>query len=117
MNRLLTAVVLGLGVLAIGFGAASGGVAKRTAHLQLVSGNPVKLRGTGFFRGERVRVRVVAGSAVKSKVVYAGRAGGFLVTFATISHHRCDALFAEAVGARGSQARLKPPPQPLCPPN
>lgn len=117
MNRLLTAVVLMLGVIAIGLGAASAGAAKRTAHLQLITGSPLKLRGTGFLKGEKVRVRVVSGSREARKVVYAGRSGVFVAAFPGISHHRCDTLAAEAIGARGSEARLKPRPQPLCPPN
>lgn len=119
MNRLLTAVVLALGVLTIGLaGGAGGAVSKRSAHLQLVDGDPVKLRGSGFLRGERVRVRVVAGSAGKRKVAYAGRTGVFAVTFPTISLDRCSGgLFAEAAGSRGSQAQLKPRAQPACPPN
>ena len=118
MNRLVTAVVLALALalVSIGFGAATAGVSKRSASLQLAGKDPVKLRGTGFLKGERVRVRVVAASAGKSKIVYAGPAGGFVVAFPTIPFDRCNAFFAEAVGARGSHARLKLP-QPACPPN
>lgn len=118
MNRLLTAAVLALAAVTIAVApAATAETSKRTAKLQLAGGNPLTLRGVGFFAGERVRVRVVAGSAKKSKIVYAGRAGRFQVGFPTmIPFDRCNGLFAEAVGARGSLARLKLP-QPLCPPN
>lgn len=118
MNRLLKAAVLALAAVTIAVApAATAETSKRTAKLQLAGGNPLTLRGVGFFAGERVRVRVVAGSAKKSKIVYAGRAGRFQVGFPTlIPFDRCNGLFAEALGARGSLARLKLA-QPLCPPN
>lgn len=116
VNRFVTVLVLALGVLTIALGSAGAEVSKRTPQLRLAAGDPVKLRGTGFLRGERVRVRVVARSAGKSKIVYAGRTGAFMTTFPTISRDRCSGLFAEAVGSGGSHARLKFP-QPLCPPN
>jgi hypothetical protein len=112
----LTVLVLALGVLAITIGSAGAEVSKRSARLQLTAADPVKIRGTGFLGGERVRVRVVTGSAGKSKTVSAVRAGVFVATFPTISRDRCSGLFAEAVGNGCSHARLKLP-QPLCPPN
>jgi hypothetical protein len=117
VNRFLPVLVLALGVLAITVGSAGAEVSKRSARLQLAAGNPVKIRGTGFLSGERVRVRVVAGSAGKRKTVSAGRSGVFVATFPTISRDRCSGLFAEAVGNGGSHAQLKLRPQQLCPPN
>lgn len=116
VTRILMAVTLALAVTAIGVGATAE-ASKRTARLQLADQKPLKLRGVGFLAGEKVRVRVVAGTAKTSKVVYASRAGRFVAGFPTmVPVDRCNGLFAEAVGARGSRARLKLP-QPLCPPN
>lgn len=117
MNRFVPILVLALGVLAITVGSAGAEVSKRSARLQLTAGDPVKIRGTGFLSGERVRVRVVAGHAGKRTTVSAGRAGVFVATFPTVSRDRCSGLFAEAVGNGGSHARLKLRAQPLCPPN
>jgi hypothetical protein len=114
VTRVFIAVTLALAVTAIGVGATAE-ASKRTARLQLADQKPLKLRGVGFLAGEKVRVRVVAGSARTSNVD-ASRAGRFVAGFPTmIPFDRCSALFAEAVGARGSRARLKLP-QPLCPP-
>jgi len=117
VTRIIATGVLALAVAAIGGGAASTAEAsKRVAILQLTGETPLKLRGTGFLAGERVRVRVLAGSSGKRKIVYATRGGSFVVAFPTVPFDRCNGLVAEAVGARGSQARLKFP-QLLCPPN
>jgi len=115
VRKLLISVALSL-IVAAGAGAAFGGEAgKRSASLRLAGGTPVKLRGAGFVSGERVRIRVVSGARSKTRTAYANSAGRFVASFPTIPFDRCNGFAAEAVGSRGSAARLKLP-MPLCPP-
>ena len=113
MVRAIAAIALVLGVPA-----AAGGVAdtstRRTARLHLVDTAPVKVRGTRFVPGERVRVTAISMSK-KMKRVVAGRAGRFAVGFAGLAYDRCSGLLVTAVGSEGSLARFRLP-QPLCPP-
>lgn len=115
MVRAIAAIALVLGVPAA---AVAGGVAdtstQRTARLHLVDTAPVKVRGTRFVPGERVRVTAISMSK-KTKRVVAGRAGRFAVGFAGLAYDRCSGLLVTAVGSEGSLARFRLP-QPLCPP-
>jgi hypothetical protein len=116
MIRAITAIVLIVGVSAIGVAAGSvDGSSERRARLYLADAAPLVLRGTGFVAGERVRVTVSAESTRTRRVV-AGRSGRFVVRFAGVAYDRCNDLLAQAAGSEGSLARLKRP-QPLCPPS
>ena len=113
-----TAVVIALTLsLALVGTAASGGNATSAGKptLKLQSGAPLTLRGAGFVGAERVVVSVRGGRRQSKRVTANGR-GVFVVSFPRISYDRCDALFALAVGSRGSRAGLKMPPR-LCPPS
>jgi hypothetical protein len=83
--------------------------------LRLVDRQPLVLRGTGFKPRERVRVTVSADGDGATRRLRAGARGVFSASFAPMALHRCDALFASAVGASGSSAKLKAQPQ--CPPS
>jgi hypothetical protein len=83
--------------------------------LRLTDSQPVKLSGLRFLPTERVRVAVVAGTARRSRLVRATRAGRFVATFSDLSADRCSGLFASAVGVRGSRATFKLVPV-GCPP-
>lgn len=85
------------------------------ATLKLQGGAPLTLRGARFVPAERVVVSVKRGQR-QTKRVTANDRGSFVVTFPQISYDRCDALFALAVGSRGSRAVLKMLPR-LCPPS
>lgn len=114
--RIALTVVVAVVLAAAGSAAEAGqGTAGGRATLKLVDATPLKLRGTAFLAGERVRVTVSA-RATKAKRVTANAAGSFVVAFPGFSHDRCNALTAFAVGSQGSQARLKIRAQPQCPP-
>lgn len=116
MVRAVAAIALIVGTLAIPVaGGAPDSTSKRTARIHLVSTVPVKVRGTGFVAGERVRVTAIS-EWRRVKRVVATRAGGFTAGFAGASYDRCNGLLVTAVGSEGSLARFKLP-QPLCPPN
>jgi hypothetical protein len=63
------------------------------------------VRGAGFKPSERVRVRVTV-QQLTSKVVVAGRKGGFLVRFPTVKIVNCEGYLVRANGTKGSRATL-----------
>lgn len=83
--------------------------------LRLTDSQPVTLSGLRFQPRERVRVAVVAGTARRSRLVRATRAGRFVATFSDLSADRCNGFFARADGGRGSRATFKLVPV-GCPP-
>jgi hypothetical protein len=85
--------------------------------LQLVSAQPLKVRGAHFRTHERVRVVAAFAEERMTRVVRSTATGGFVVLFSTrLPFDRCsDTLVVTATGARGEEARLKLP-QRACPP-
>ncbi|MGZ8691618.1 MAG: hypothetical protein ACXWZY_05535 [Gaiellaceae bacterium] len=117
--RSLNAVLVLLAALVL-VGAAyafPSGTAATRATLKLVRTEPVLLSGSGFRSAERVRVSAQIDGKTLVRRVVASRVGAFRVAFGTdIVVDRCNSPFAaRAVGARGSEARLKLP-ELLCPP-
>jgi len=88
---------------------------KRSAALQLVSKQPVVLRGVRFVDDERVRVTVYSDGTRSVKRARAVNAGRFFVRFSDVFVDRCSGFRALAVGDEGSRAALKLP-DPACPP-
>ena len=72
--------------------------------IELTAASPIRLRGTRFEAGERVRVTVDDGSTTRKKVVTAGPAGAFVVSFASAAS--CS-LTVTAVGDKGSRASFQ----------
>ena len=68
--------------------------------------DPLKVRGSGFKRRERVRVTVTpTGGAGVTKRFRAKRNGSFTATFGAIQ--ACNGFEAVAVGRRGSRASFQ----------
>jgi hypothetical protein len=88
---------------------------QRSPALRVVDRQPLVLRGTGFRPSEQVRLTVSAGEDSATRRLRAGARGAFSTSFARMALHRCDDLFASAVGESGSRAKLKAQPQ--CPPS
>lgn len=74
----------------------------RQAHLLPTSGNPLRVKGTGFVSGERVRIKVVAGSKRITRRLTASARGSFVVTFKRV--RACEGPTVTARGSRGSRA-------------
>lgn len=91
--------------------------AGNSPSLQLVTSQPLKVRGAHFRPVERVRVVAVFGEERQARVVRATATGGFVVLFAAQpAFDRCsDTLLVTATGSRGDEARLKLPKR-ACPP-
>ena len=85
-----------------------------TARLELVTQAPFTVRGTGFARGESVRVRLLLPKQEIVRRVRASRRGRFSVRFAGATPDRCAGYAIVATGSGGSIARLRR--QPRCPP-
>jgi hypothetical protein len=81
--------------------------------LHPMDSSALTLRGTGFKRGEHVRVLVVERTRA-SKSVNASTGGTFVATFAGVSQNRCTGFSATAVGSDGSHASYKRAPG-MCP--
>ena len=90
--------------------------AKRPAALQLVSKQPLVLRGSRFVDDERVRVTALSEGTRSVRRVRAVNAGRFVVRFADVFVDKCSGFRAVAVGNQGSRAWLKLP-DPACPPS
>lgn len=94
-------------------GAAANGDRASNAALKLTSGTPLRVAGSSFLAGERVRVSAISGRKA-SKQVVANANGRFVATFG-IGYDRCNGLIVIASGSGGSRARLKRP-ELMCPP-
>jgi hypothetical protein len=110
MARVLAAALFLLVPSAAAGGSGDPGAAKMTLAKQA----PLTIRGTGFARGEQVRLNVHA-TRRATKVVSASAAGAFAARFPGLTYDRCLGMSATAVGNRGSHAKLKTPDF-LCPP-
>ena len=106
------AVLLVLAALVTSGAAATGDRTSRPT-LKLTSGTPLRVAGSHFLPGERVRVAAIT-SRKASKQVVANADGNFVVTLG-IAYDRCNGLIVTAIGSRGSRARLKRP-ELMCPP-
>jgi hypothetical protein len=102
-----TLVVLAL-VLTVGSTLGSA-LAAGSPRLQEVSTDPLVVRGTGFQRAERVKVRLTIGDESYRRLVRAGRAGTFRATFTSATVGRCSTFMILARGNEGSRATLRHP--------
>lgn len=102
-------------VVAAAFAGVAVTAEQRSPALRLVDRQPLVLRGTGFKPSERVSVTVSADGDSATRRLRASVRGVFSASFARMALHPCDGLFASAVGASGSRAKLKAQPQ--CPPS
>jgi hypothetical protein len=106
-------LVLTVGAI-LGVSSGTGATAKPT--LRLADMQPLVLKGRSFKRAERVTVTVRVEGARRVDRVRATSSGGFTAVFQSVEYDPCGgALFAGAVGSRGSEASLKLP-QRECPP-
>ena len=81
--------------------------------LTLTSGAPLRVAGSSFLAGERVRVSAIR-TRKASKVVTANSSGRFTVTL-NMGYDRCNGLLVTATGSLGSRVTLKRP-ELMCPP-
>jgi hypothetical protein len=93
-------------MLALGGAGTSAAAQAERATLMPHSLEPLRLKGDGFKRRERVRVVVTPSSGEgRSKRVRAKRDGSFSVTFRGV--RPCDGFEGVAVGRRGSRASFQ----------
>ncbi len=111
--RLLAAATFLVALALLVGGSAQGAAAPR---LRVVDASPVRLAGSGFAPGERVRVRARAGLTRRTRHVRAGSNGRFRVRFAHLAQDPCsESLRATATGSDGHRATVRRAPR-LCPP-
>jgi hypothetical protein len=101
----LLVVALTAGGVAIALGSSS----RSQPHLRLVSGTPLKARGTGFHARERIRTTARTSGQVRLRRVTTDARGAFTVSFGALSLDPCAGFTIVAVGARGDSADLKLP--------
>jgi hypothetical protein len=102
--------------LVIALGGTATASAGSSARVRFSSTDPVTIRGTGFYAGERVRVTLRGPDVKRVRVVVTTPRGAFMARFGSVGIDRCtDSLYAAAVGRRGDRAGAKLP-QPQCPP-
>jgi hypothetical protein len=84
----------------------AGAAAKRRATLMPITGDPFKVRGSGFRARERVRVTVTPsdGDATTRRIRATGR-GTFVLAFSGIQP--CGGVGGVAAGSRGSHASFQ----------
>ena len=71
------------------------------ARLLPVGQAPLRVKGTGFVPGERVRLTLGGGTGLR-KTVQASAEGSFTAVFRGVS--ACDSVTADARGSKGSRA-------------
>jgi hypothetical protein len=109
------ASVLGVGVAAAGGAAGGAAACDGTPRLALAGAHPVKLVGSGFCAGERLRVRARAGEARRTRRVRADDSGAFRLRFGQLRFDPCTSDFrAFAHNSGDLRASLKHA-QKLCP--
>jgi hypothetical protein len=86
--------------------AGSAGAARPLPSVRILALSPVQVRGAHFVGGEKVRVTLTAGKSRLTKTLTASRAGGFVISFGTISAaSRCSGEVSVAAhGARHDSA-------------
>jgi hypothetical protein len=92
-------------VLHDGSGSSATNVASKAARhprLAPVASEPLRVKGTEFVPGEKVRLAVVGGLDRTSRAVTAGSSGSFVAGFPGVTS--CDSVTVTAVGSRGSRA-------------
>jgi hypothetical protein len=111
MRRLGGALVV-LAITAVVLPAVAAPARSALPRLRLTSMSPVRVAGTRFVHGERVRVRY----GTSLRVVRASPAGSFVAQF-TVSADPCNGpVLITAVGTRGDTAAIKLPER-ACPPS
>lgn len=111
----LVAVTVAAGAVAVSVAAARGSFAARDesigqqpattsakASLSLIALDPMKVKGVGFKKLERVRVTLI-GHGKRVRRVQAGLRGSFVVSF---GHVECASYTVTAVGNRGSRVSI-----------
>lgn len=114
MKRTVVALLV-VALTAVGAAIALGGSSRSQPHLRLVSGTPLKARGTGFYARERIRATARASGQVRLRRVTTDARGAFTVSFGALPLDPCGGFTIVAVGARGDSADLKVPMR-ECPP-
>jgi hypothetical protein len=89
---------------------ASAPAARSHPKLTVRSASPVRVGGSQFRPGERVRITSTLGPV---RTVRANRAGAFAVTLSARPLDRCSGFSVRAIGSAGSIASLKRP-RPEC---
>ena len=107
MRRLLIIPLAAAALAIAGHTAAQPQTPPPRARLSFIQRSPLKVRGAGFHRRERVRVvaRVGAGAPL-TRHVRARRSGSFVVSFSGQSAAPCGLLIVRATGAQGSRAAI-----------
>ena len=92
--------------------------AKRSPSVRVVDTSPLTVRGADFRARERVVVTLRRDRlALATRSLRTGATGGFVVSFAAVTLHRCDGgATITAVSASGATAKTRLP-QPACPPS
>jgi hypothetical protein len=116
MHRIAVTILCLCAVCAVTLSATAATNATRRATLQLTDREPLTLKGTRFLARERVRVTVTLDARRYVRWARANRLGMFVARFGDVHLDRCHNFIGRALGNGGSQATLKLPPHPLCPP-
>jgi hypothetical protein len=106
-------VALAAATLALFAGMSSTAAPAGKASLQLLTLQPLTVRGQGFAARERVRIEVY-GVARATRRLTATRFGTFRTRFDGVTATRCDMVRLVAVGGAGSRASTKMLPAPAC---
>ena len=106
MTKLTRAVCLSLLVVAGSAAAGSAATDQRPA-LGVTDTRPFEVRGAGFEPRERVQVLLAVNGGQRWRSTVASAAGVFTVEF-RISLGACSRFTVQAVGSKGSRARILP---------
>ncbi len=101
-------LVTGLCMLAAAGSAGAEGTQTQRPQLTVTDTRPFEVRGAGFEPNERVQVLLALNGAQSWRSTVASRAGVFSVEFRGVSLGACSRFTMQALGSKGSRARVLP---------
>jgi hypothetical protein len=111
MRRVSAWVAILAAAAGLSSGLAAGGP-NRKPQLRVVSLKPFEVAGTGFHRGESVRVTARAEDDVATRTDTADAAGRIVVRFRSLRLAACPTYVVAARGDAGSRAGVRSVPRP-----
>ena len=78
----------------------------RRGKLTQIGEQPLRLRGTGFLPGEKVRVSAAARGGKETRTVIANSSGAFTLSFSA-DLDTCDGVTISAVGTKGTRTSFQ----------
>ena len=101
-----SSVIVLLACVALAAGSTSAASPTARPRLQALDLQPLVVRGTAFRPYERVKL-ILSADVATGKTLKASGTGRFVTRFRAVSVGRCEGFVLQALGSRGSRAKLE----------